>query len=275
MNNSTVSPLLESYIYEWNDTYGGNDSSDGDYYYERRQGSNFVAYSLVLAVILILGLVGNCTFMYVTWKVPSMRTVLNIYLMNLCVADTVFLVTGIPIKICLNHDVIGSDNVKVIVFFFAIFCFVPQGAGLFTVTLISIERYMGICHPFKARYFRDRYRIWVSVMASWLVGLLPSLLYAIGNILMFKGTAVITAAILCDILSFVACLFIVVFLYSMIICKMRRDGPALANNAMLQDRKQARCLRSAETGENHQDPPFIGENHQDSTFNGENQNESE
>ncbi|XP_070554607.1 somatostatin receptor type 2-like [Ptychodera flava] len=244
MNNSTVSPPLENYIYiyEWNDTYGGNDSSEGDGHYESRQGYNVVAYSLVLAVILILGLVGNCTFMYVTWKVPSMRTVLNIYLMNLCVADTLFLVTGIPIRICLNHEVIASNNVNAIVFFFATFCFIPQAAGLFTVTLISIERYVGICHPLKARYFRNKYRIWVSVMASWLVGLLPCLLFAIGKELMFKSTAVITAAFLCDILSFVVCLFIVFFLYSMIICKMRTDGPALANNAMLQDRKQVVVL---------------------------------
>ncbi|XP_070554608.1 neuromedin-U receptor 2-like [Ptychodera flava] len=241
MNNSIASALLKKYNYEWNDTYGSNDSSEGDNYYER-QGYNFVAYSLVLTVILILGLFGNCTFMYVTWKVPSMRTVLNIYLMNLCVADTVFLVTGIPIQICLNHEVISIYND--IVFISTTFCFIPQAAGLFTVTLISIERYVGICHPFKARYFHNKYRIWVSVISSWLFGFLPSLLYVVGKKMEFKDMTVITVALLCDILSFVVCLCIVFFLYSMIICRMRKDENTLANTstAMIQERKQVVVL---------------------------------
>ncbi|XP_070554601.1 neuromedin-U receptor 2-like [Ptychodera flava] len=60
----------------------------------------------------------------------------------------------------------------------------------------------------------------------------------------FKDMTAITVALSCDILSFVVCLCIVFFLYTMIICRMRKDENTLANTstAMLQERKQVVVL---------------------------------
>ncbi|XP_070537012.1 somatostatin receptor type 2-like [Ptychodera flava] len=218
-NGSIVSSAFEDYVYD------GNDSSEGYDKHERHSGSYSVStFSLVLVMVLALGLVGNSAFVYVTLKVPSMRTVLNVYLINLCVADTLFLVTGIPLELYFIH--MEEVNEKILRFFHSIFSVIPQFAGLFIVALVSIERYMGICHPFRARYFRTKNRVRISMMACWLAGLLMSLPHTMNSIVV--STDLFTAILICEIVTFVVSMCTVFILYTMIICKLRRDEQVLA-----------------------------------------------
>ena len=119
----------------------------------------------VQPVITIIGFILNITFLYVVFKSKEMRTITNVYLSNLAIADTVFLVyTGTasfaeymwsPIKSnvsfyrkggnlgCAMHQVVN---------------FTMYYTSLFLVAIVTFERYLAICHPLIHRRIASKSR---------------------------------------------------------------------------------------------------------------------
>ncbi|KAJ8037033.1 Neuromedin-U receptor 2 [Holothuria leucospilota] len=100
----------------------------------------------------VFGLLGNLSFMFIVWKVPYMRNSINIILLNLSVADFLFLLVGTGIKFVnlLNSPVFGDSFIVghichclIIIPLLNVVSF----ASLLLVSLISVERYMAVCKP--------------------------------------------------------------------------------------------------------------------------------
>ena len=53
-----------------------------------------ISYILITALVLIIGVIGNSFVIYVVIRFSSMQTIANIHLMNLSIADLVFLISG-------------------------------------------------------------------------------------------------------------------------------------------------------------------------------------
>ena len=109
-----------------------------------------VPITVIYAVILLTGLVGNVSTCVVIARNKHMHTATNYYLFSLAVSDLLLLVSGLPQEMYC----IWSRYPYV---FGEVFC-VLQGfaaetsanATVLTITAFTVERYVAICHPFQS-----------------------------------------------------------------------------------------------------------------------------
>ena len=138
---------------------------------------SFVVIFVPLAATF--GVICNLAFMFVVYRVKSMRNITNVYLVNLAIADSLLLLIAVWQYI---GDYIVSPVYDLRFSFSTTFaCFMPNlliylcyYASLWTVTLVSIERYLAICHPFWHRLVSSKTRAIRLVIAVWLVSLIFS-----------------------------------------------------------------------------------------------------
>ncbi|XP_043945734.1 somatostatin receptor type 5-like isoform X2 [Protopterus annectens] len=107
-----------------------------------------VTYLLVCAV----GLCGNTLVIYVVLRYAKMKTVTNIYIMNLAIADELFML-GLPFLATQNavsYWPFGSFLCK----FVTTVDGINQFTSIFCLTVMSIDRYLAVVHPIKSTKWR-------------------------------------------------------------------------------------------------------------------------
>ena len=124
-----------------------------------------ILLSQVRPVITIIGFILNTTFLYVVFQSKEMRTITNVYLSNMAVADTVYLVyTGSesfaeymwsPLKINVSFYSKGGNLGCVM---YQLVTFTMYYTSLFLVAVVTFERYLAICHPLAHRRIASKSR---------------------------------------------------------------------------------------------------------------------
>uniref|UniRef100_A0A673BKU4 Opioid receptor kappa 1 n=1 Tax=Sphaeramia orbicularis TaxID=375764 RepID=A0A673BKU4_9TELE len=106
----------------------------------------------VYSVVFVVGLLGNCLVMYVIIRYTKMKTATNIYIFNLALADAL-VTTTMPFQstdYLLNTWPFGEVVCKV----FISIDYYNMFTSIFTLTMMSVDRYVAVCHPVKALDFR-------------------------------------------------------------------------------------------------------------------------
>ncbi|XP_061876838.1 delta-type opioid receptor-like [Entelurus aequoreus] len=104
------------------------------------------------SLVFVVGLLGNCLVMYVIVRYTKMKTATNIYIFNLALADAL-VTTTMPfqsIDYLLNTWPFGQAVCKV----FIAIDYYNMFTSIFTLTMMSVDRYVAVCHPVKALDFR-------------------------------------------------------------------------------------------------------------------------
>ena len=110
-----------------------------------------ILLTICFPIILLFGLIGNCAFVYVAVKIKHMRTVTNRYLVNLAIADVIFLLAAIGSKLYryMKSPLDGDDSP--LGAFGCIWTYFMSDmsyfASLFFITLVSLDRYVAVCRP--------------------------------------------------------------------------------------------------------------------------------
>lgn len=126
----------------------------------------------VHGLVFITGLVGNALVCAAVYTNYSMRTVTNVYLVNLALAD--FLV----ILVCLPPSVLwdvtetwffGQSMCKLVLYFQT----VSVTVSVLTLTFISMDRWYAICFPLQ--YKTDIKRALTSISFIWIIALLSDI----------------------------------------------------------------------------------------------------
>ena len=134
---------------------------------------------IFVPLVAFFGILGNTAFIFVVYRVKFMQSITNIYLVNLALADCSLLITAFSQYI---GDYIISPVYDLRFSFHSAFgCSLPNFliylcyyASLWTVTLVSIERYFAICHTFWHRLVSSKERSIRMVVAVWIISLLFS-----------------------------------------------------------------------------------------------------
>ena len=134
----------------------------------------FVVYPLLLTV----GILTNGAFFIVIIRLPRMRTITNIYLVNLAIADVMFLIVAISDKLFHNamspvpedKTYFGLSGCVVVPFIVNCTYF----ASIFTITLVSVEKFYAICKPLKHRKFSGMNRTIKLIVGAWIVSVVFS-----------------------------------------------------------------------------------------------------
>ncbi|XP_041633881.1 somatostatin receptor type 5-like isoform X2 [Cheilinus undulatus] len=129
-----------------------------------------VVTAVVYAIVFIVGLLGNTLAIYVVVRYAKMKTVTNIYILNLALADELYIL-GIPF--------LGTNSVLSYWPYGGFFCKVcmaadamSQFASTFSLTVMSIDRYLAVVHPIRSSKWRKPQVAKVSNVLVWVISFL-------------------------------------------------------------------------------------------------------
>lgn len=131
------------------------------------------------AVICFVGLLGNGLVIFVILRYAKMKTVTNMYILNLAIADSLFLL-GMPFLIVttiLRYWVFGMAMCKIYFVLISINFF----TSVFTLTALSGDRYLAVCHAIRSVQYRTARIAFLVCLCIWFVSflvMLPTILYS-------------------------------------------------------------------------------------------------
>ena len=113
-----------------------------------------IPITVIYAVILLTGLVGNVSTCVVIARNKHMHTATNYYLFSLAVSDPLLLVSGLPQEMYYiwwrGYPEMLGEAVCIIQGFAAE---TSTNATVLTITAFTVERYLAICYPFQTHTF--------------------------------------------------------------------------------------------------------------------------
>uniref|UniRef100_UPI00398EEFDD delta-type opioid receptor-like isoform X1 n=1 Tax=Pristiophorus japonicus TaxID=55135 RepID=UPI00398EEFDD len=127
-----------------------------------------IAITALYSVVCVVGLIGNFLVMYgITCRYTKMKTATNIYIFNLALADALatstlpfqsakYLMDTWPFGELLCKTVLSIDYYNMF-------------TSIFTLTMMSVDRYIAVCHPVKALDFRTPMNAKIVNVCVWLL----------------------------------------------------------------------------------------------------------
>lgn len=129
----------------------------------------------IYVLIFIVGVSGNLLVCLVILKHRNMKTPTNCYLFSLAISDLLVLLFGMPLEVYemwSNYPFLfGLVGCYFKTAFFETVCF----ASILIITMVSIERYMAVLHPFRARLKNTQQRALRIILILWLLSIIFSL----------------------------------------------------------------------------------------------------
>lgn len=119
---------------------------------EEEQVALYVIYGCLLMPICILGVIGNIMSTIVLTQKQMVSSV-NAFLTTLAISDSLFLISCL---ISFSVPTLTSYHIKdypglVLVFHFLLNVFYTS--SIYLIVGVTIDRYLAVCWPFKAKYF--------------------------------------------------------------------------------------------------------------------------
>ena len=157
----------------------GSAGNDTEYGSEGPVGSWTIVFTTFYGIICVMGIFGNGLVIYVVARYAKMKTVTNMYILNLAIADLCFLI-GLPFLIVtavVKQWLFGYIMCKV----FFILTSINWFTSVFTLTVMSADRYLAVCHPISSMRYRTPLISRIVCIFVWVTSLLvmlPIVLYA-------------------------------------------------------------------------------------------------
>ncbi|XP_042360335.1 somatostatin receptor type 5-like isoform X2 [Plectropomus leopardus] len=193
-----------------------------------------VVTAVVYTIVFIVGLLGNTLVIYVVVRYTKMKTVTNMYILNLALADELYIL-GIPFlgtNSALSYWPYGDFFCKVCMTADAM----SQFSSTFCLTVMSIDRYLAVVHPIRSSKWRKPQVAKVFNGMVWVVSfliVLPVTIYS--HVQVELNTCNITwpephelwsivFILYTSILGFFGPLVVICLCYLLIVVKVRSAG---------------------------------------------------
>ncbi|XP_061569022.1 delta-type opioid receptor-like [Cololabis saira] len=171
-SNKCLSTLLEDCPVNSTGWVSGNSDSrnvsqDEDGWEQEGMSPIIPIITALYSVVFVVGLLGNCLVMYVIIRYTKMKTATNIYIFNLALADAL-VTTTMPFQstdYLLNTWPFGEVVCKV----FISIDYYNMFTSIFTLTMMSVDRYVAVCHPVKALDFRTPIKAKLINVCIWIL----------------------------------------------------------------------------------------------------------
>lgn len=140
-----------------------------------RQSGFFIPICTIYLLIFVVGALGNTLTCLVIIQHRFMRTPTNYYLFSLAVSDLLVLLVGMPLEIYelwSNYPfLLGASGCCFKTLLFEAVCF----ASILNVTALSVERYIAVVHPLKAKYVMTKNHAKRVIVTIWALSILCSI----------------------------------------------------------------------------------------------------
>ena len=163
------------------------DSNLCDYKYFLSRQTNCHTFDIVIkaifAVFSLIGILGNALVILGVAFHKKMRSTINILIFSLALADILFILILVPTTTTpffgstLGRISLGEFGCKIRLFVISVTTFV----SVYTLTCMSVFRYLAVVYPIKSLLWRSRTKACISSLLIWLVCLcanIPLLLQA-------------------------------------------------------------------------------------------------
>ncbi|XP_070580926.1 somatostatin receptor type 5-like [Ptychodera flava] len=156
-------------------------------------GPTHIVIPIVFGSNCLMGIVGNILVIYVILKNSKMKTVANVYILSLAIADLFFMFTMpfIAFQQAVHHWPFGHAWCKVITAVDGL----NQTTGIYCLTSMAVDRYLAIVHPIrsiKIRTMRIAACVNISCWVLSAITVMPLWLYTRTYILPGTGITVCT-----------------------------------------------------------------------------------
>lgn len=118
-------------------------------------------------VIGLAGLIGNALVVVVVAANPGMRSTTNLLIINLAVADLLFVIFCVPFTATdyvLTEWPFGETWCKVVQYLIV----VTAHASIYTLVLMSLDRYLAVVHPVASMGVRTHTNAFKAIVLAWL-----------------------------------------------------------------------------------------------------------
>ncbi|CAL8254776.1 unnamed protein product [Lota lota] len=143
-----------------------------------------IVITALYSIVCVVGLVGNVLVMYVIIRYTKMKTATNIYIFNLALADALATST-LPFQ-SVNYLMGTWPFGDVVCKMVLSIDYYNMFTSIFTLTTMSIDRYIAVCHPVKALDFRTPRNAKIVNICNWILS------SAIGLPVMFMASTILT-----------------------------------------------------------------------------------
>ncbi|XP_071950878.1 neuropeptides capa receptor-like [Antedon mediterranea] len=147
---------------------------------ESNEYSNWetICVCYVFPVIMSVGVITNISFMFVSYRISYLHTAVNNFLINLSIADIIFLLIAVGEKLNSYYELDVNIHSGKKTFLGCTVTSILKNSSSFTaqilVTLIALERYRVICYPIRAYTIHSRVRVRRQNFGSWVIAVLLS-----------------------------------------------------------------------------------------------------
>ncbi|XP_052121994.1 orexin/Hypocretin receptor type 1-like isoform X2 [Frankliniella occidentalis] len=135
-----------------------------------KEASHIVLIACYVPLFLV-ALFANCLVIFVVFKYHYMRSVTNYFLVNLSFADLLVTLICMPMAVGTNVSKLWIYG-EVMCMLTTYFQGVSVSASVFTITAMSIDRYLAIRHPMAFRKVFNRKSTIFVIVALWVVSTL-------------------------------------------------------------------------------------------------------
>ncbi|XP_012145766.1 allatostatin A receptor 1 isoform X1 [Megachile rotundata] len=138
--------------------------------FDRQQVEQIVeiVVPICFGMIGIVGLIGNFLVVIVVAANPGMRSTTNILIINLAVADLLFVIFCIPFTttdFVLPYWPFGNVWCKIVQYLIIVTAF----ASVYTLVLMSLDRYLAVVHPISSMSWRTENHAILAICIAWAV----------------------------------------------------------------------------------------------------------
>ncbi|XP_013909564.1 PREDICTED: kappa-type opioid receptor [Thamnophis sirtalis] len=157
------------WLADWEES---DNSSKGGYEDLQQNQTNIspaipIIITAVYSLVFVVGLVGNSLVMFVIIRYTKMKTATNIYIFNLALADAL-VTTTMPFQsteYLMNTWPFGDVLCKIVISI----DYYNMFTSIFTLTMMSVDRYIAVCHPVKALDFRTPLKAKIINICIWVL----------------------------------------------------------------------------------------------------------
>ncbi|XP_053382359.1 trace amine-associated receptor 13c-like [Mercenaria mercenaria] len=143
----------------------------------------FTVWHIVYATVMIPTVFGNGLILYSVAKFPRLRSNIHILIANLAFSDLI--VGAVLIPTDMLSDIFGWKSKKYVCLACLGFFVLSLGSSCFSLLLVSVERYIVICFPFRARTLLTKPKMVFMISFGWV-------LVAVNSTLPFYGVNTFT-----------------------------------------------------------------------------------
>ncbi|KAJ1083253.1 hypothetical protein NDU88_003412 [Pleurodeles waltl] len=133
-------------------------------------GAAVVIVPVIFGFIFLLGIIGNTLVMIVIGRIKSRRSrsTTNIFILNLSIADLLFLLFCVPFQATiysLPEWIFGAFFCK----FVHYFVMVSMLVSIFTLVAMSVDRYIAVVHSKRSPCIRNKKNASIGVSIIWIL----------------------------------------------------------------------------------------------------------